>query len=442
MSIRIMMWNIQKFSITKFDAPHFIGRGLDKRVHPDYGSHLRWDHILSTISEVDPDILVLIEVGSGGANCGAIAAGGAAAGVLQLLGGLQTNGFADMRVVPPIVSGLGGSREGIAVFFKSSKLRFTGPWMWGIDYGRTEMAAPQNARNFDAHPYDGVWTNVLPTANNQNLLAAQWLFADALATFPPRETTSYFFPSMGNRSLCLTTFHDISGNRQISVFSMHSPASRILAGLALNTIARIRELRLDPRDTEVQVLVGDFNVNALDPLQVHSFDALQRNWYIDSNLSRRSRIPFVLHNTTEPTVLNGVTPRRTYTGLSFRGTARIAAPVNQAQLPGPYYGYVGKGDFGRGEMLALDNMLTRYGTGIQRPGNHHFEVANTVFQTGTCTPDLGGETITDMLTKFNIGHMNPQTSQANRYFRQYSARFGKIGALIGASDHMALVIDV
>jgi len=446
MPMRVMMWNIQDFTINK--------RNNNKWDH----AQQRWNHILDTIQRVNPDIFVLIEVESGGAQAGKICGGTAQQGVLRLLMDLQAhpmNNFNTFRVVPPIVSGIGGKREGIAVFFKSNNLRFMGPYVWdGND------AVPARNRQGPVVPvaYALPWNNALPGANNQNQFAGQWRFSTTPTASTPRGVQTNLFPAAENRSLYRTTFLDTSvmPNRTISIFAMHAPPQEQTAVDVVASLARIGDLSVDPNNDEVQVLVGDFNVNVIDANQRSAFDDLLYGWRQTMEAKRQRRVPFTLHNINTPTALKGVGGKsRFLQGKSYKHTGRIAAPQNQPALVPAYYDYIATARTDAGTQLALDNILTRYGSPAAGGPAANFHIVNRVYQMPAhgYPPDMGlmpdpanpmvnvAATIPRMRTRYNIGAAGPQVASANSYFRNYT-RFGKIAASRGASDHMALVIDV
>lgn len=446
MPIRVMMWNIENFTLNKRNNNKW-----DK-------AQLRWNHILDTIQRVNPDIFVLIEVESGGSNEGTICGGTAQQGVLQLLADLQAHGannFNAFRVVPPIVSGTGGKREGIAVFFKTTNLRFTGPYVW-----TGALASPPRDRQglVASAAYAAPWNNALPAANNQNQLAGQWRFSDTPTNVNPRQAAANLFPRPDNRSLYRVNFLDTSvvPNRTIELFAMHAPPQPATAVEVVKSLAQVGDLGMDPDNDVVQVLVGDFNVNVIDPDQAKAFDPLSSGWRQASEGKKQKRTPFTRHNINTPTSLKGVGGKsRFLQGKSYKHTGRIAAGQGQPALGPAYYDYIATAREDAGTQLALDNILTRYG-GLAAGGPAaNFHVVNRVYQmpANGYPPAMGlmpnpanplvnvAATIPLMLTTYNIGAANPQVAQANSYFRNYT-RFGKIAAGRGASDHMALVIDV
>lgn len=437
MPIRIMMWNVENFSISKRN-----NNTWDR-------NQLRWNHILDTIRQVNPDIFVLIEVGSGGVAAGAIATGGAAAGVLRLFDDLNSPPPPPVfSVVPPIVSGKGGKREGIAIFFKHANLRFTGPWVWN---GTASSPPRLRTGTVTRSPYNGNWAAALPNTHNQNEMAGQWMFSDTPTASDPRAAATNYFPSEGNRSLFLTDFLDtsVTPNRRISLFAIHSPPQPNLAVKIPGVLAEVREVKSAPGANEVKVILGDFNINVRNHAQRVSFNDLSETFFPPGKRARADHPRYIIHNINTPTVLKGVSGKSRITGMTYKHTARIAASIHDQALPPPYYDYIGTDIFNGGEMLALDNILTRHG---QTAGNAaNFHVVNRVYQNPAqfpYPPDLGlmnngavAATIPLIRARYRIGSANQDTSSANSFFRNYG-RFGKIGAARGASDHMALVIDV
>lgn len=429
MPIKIMCWNVENFSIGKHTNNKW-----------DHGQ-LRWAHITSTIAAVNPDIFVLIEVGSGGAAAGAVTTGTSQQGVTQLLANIQPAAPAPAAysVVPPIVSGTGGKREAIAVFFKHASLTFQGPFVWT---GAASSPPVLRTGPVTAVAYGGAWAGALPAAGGQNTRAGKWQFSNTPTAVNPRNAATNLFPRADTRSLYLTSFLDttVVPNRTIDVFAIHAPPQADLAGDAVASMAEVRDIATPPGANGVKVIVGDFNINVIDPEQAALFNPLSQTFITPGK--RRRGLSYQTHNVGTPTVLKGVGGQARLLNRTYAQAARIAAKKADPALAPPAYDYVGTERFNGGTALALDNILTLHGGAAGAPAN--FFVVNRVYQVvgNPYAPDLGaGTTIPGILAIYNIGAPTADAGSANSYFRNYQ-RFGKIGASRGASDHMALVIDV
>lgn len=90
----------------------------------------RLDVLTGVIGAAAPHIVSIAEVCVGGGERaeGATVADG---GMLRLCRVLrETTPWQDWRLVPPLVVGFNGLEEGAAVFYRSSVLKFLGPWGW------------------------------------------------------------------------------------------------------------------------------------------------------------------------------------------------------------------------------------------------------------------------------------------------------------------------
>ena len=413
MPIRVMAWNIQRFGINK----------LGNNAWDFNGS--RRAYITSTINQVNPHILIVIEVCTGNqvgvGNLVTDTSGGP--GVRTLLGLLPGGAINGMpagpwAVVPPQIlnANIGRNRdtaysEAMAVYFRTDLLDFTGPYKWTAN-GATSIVRFGTG---GAQAYGAPWNGVLPAAvpwNQipnlpQNQLAGQALFWQNPAT----ETTQLLFPDVFARNPFLTTFVENTGpalnRRTIDIYSVHLPAHAATARQATAALADITTVRSVLNANEVRVILGDFNVNSLDPAQDDVFDQLTNN-------------------------VQRVAPYNTTNLYHERfGWRTMLRYVKQADVTGaaPFYGYTSTY---AGLAQGLDNLLTAYGAGAGAPANP--DVVNRVYNSPPWTVALA----TNIPTILGLG----VTPAMRRTIFRSIFDFGKIGAKIGASDHMALVIDL
>jgi hypothetical protein len=188
---------------------------------------------------------------------------------------------------------------------------------------------------------------------------------------------------------------------------VHLPAHAAAAREATAALADITTVRAALNANEVRVILGDFNVNSRDPAQEDIFDQLTNNVQRDAN-----------YNTTN---------------LYFEWFSRrtMLRYVKQADVTGaaPYYGYTSTY---AGLPLGLDNILTAYGAGAGAAANPR--VINRVYNTPPWTVALA----TTIPTILGLG----VTAALRRSIFRSIFDFGKIGGKIGASDHMAIMIDL
>jgi hypothetical protein len=271
----VMSWNIQFFSEQNFS-------------NVTRASGLSANHIVDAINATDPDILVIIEVRSG-ASTGIgslITDTGGAAGVRALharLGGTAAGWY----VVPPQVLNRDASSlynktktkyfEGIAVFFRSRNLDFIGPWLWTSNGPKPRNLAVPPA---GIQAYGGTWAGVLPhtvpagcgfQGHYQDEFAGQAFFSDS-------SNQTMWFPATWARMPFLTAFWDKENNRVIKLMAVHLPPQITWSKQAMKTLGEVDVLTTIPSDavnTDTQgagVILGDFNVNLLNPNQVDLYE--------------------------------------------------------------------------------------------------------------------------------------------------------------------------
>jgi hypothetical protein len=394
MAINIMMWNIQQFGVNKFLFNLF-----------DPGQ-ARQTHIMNTIRTSNPDILIVIEVktatGGGSGSLVSDTSGGPAC--LALLYALRDWQPANnWCLVPPLILGTDGNREAIAVFFNSQKFSFLGPYQYDANF--SQPIGSQAAQN-----YPPPWDNTLPPGAapnipgyNQNQLAGKFEFASAAAP-----AVALNFPNPWNRDPFLTTFLDHTTNpaRTIKLFSFHAPSTAPDRYTAFARLAAIQEIGAPLVANELRVIAGDFNVNRLNPGQA----------------------PIYQHLMGGPVAVMGemVCPINYNIAYNER-TVLSAVPYADTTGVAPYYNYSAVlGGYG----ACLDNFLI---APFATPAAFH--VVNRVVGlpmgvTSALTNQIGTAAVGPPATLFSAG-----------VFRNIT-NFGKIGGMLGASDHMSCIIQL
>jgi len=257
--MRIMTWNIQDFAISKF-----------KPTDADPGD-LRQYYIHSTIRQVNPDILIVLEVETSvedGRSMGSIVSdtsGGPA--VRQLLWLLRaTDSRSKWMVVPPIILGGGGKKEGIAVFFKNTAVDFQGPNIVGPAMYNDEIQESTSPPGPTVN-WDDPWADALPVGQRNLAGRYQWA-ADG-------SHTPLTFPDGDSRQPYQTIFKEKAGTqRTFNIFSMHLPSKADKAVDAIGAMAKIPELIRDSNPNEIRIVTADFNINVLNSNYDGSYDPL------------------------------------------------------------------------------------------------------------------------------------------------------------------------
>lgn len=480
---RILYWNIGNFSLPKiYDPATWITSSA---------ALSRQSHIVEVMRGPAggpiPDIMVVVEVFSRvrevGVEGAALDVGsGAAQAVLRLLAQIRadaTLGAAGTNwcVVPPLNLGAGGQREAVAVFYNATTIQFTGPNIFYQLYPPPPVAIgqsqPVNQATFAARiGYPAPWhaampalgrTTTFPAINNQqiaeNQLAGEWQYYAANTNRPipstpppPMPTNRLQFPNDGCRGPFYTRFLDVGGNRTINLFSIHtSPAT---ARGAVQRLANVPEISA-VNAGEVNVLLGDFNVDTFSP----AGDAYTNLLAGSGGIYTMALDPRVAH------AGNVVPARKPYCmthllpadqGTPYNNTN--GAPTDPQHNVYPRAGYLGSTFLGINDSGAIDNILTAYGGG--GPATN-ITVINTL--TGTpynafnpppagVTAELTGglnfpSTIgVRMLTAVppatqGVGGIQPGSAGA-AFFTNLFQGWDYLGKRFSTSDHLPLMIDV
>lgn len=478
---RILYWNISNFSMPKIhDTTSWITSSE---------AFSRESHILEVMCGPTggpiPDIIVVVEVYSRvrevGAEGTALDVGSdAAQAVLRLLAKIRadaTLGAAGTNwcVVPPLNLGEFGQREAVAVFYNATTIQFTGPNLFYQLYPPPPVAIGQSQPVDQATyaamiPYPAPWLGAMPAlgrttnfpAINQtiaeNQLAGEWQYYTTppnrpvpSSPTPPPPTNRLQFPNNGCRGPFYTRFLDLGANRTINLFSIHtSPAT---ARGAIQRLASVPEVSAVSAG-EVNVLLGDFNIDTFSP----AADAYTNLLAGSGGIYTMELDPRVAH------AGNVVPARKPYCmthllpadqGTPYNNTN--GAPTDPQHNVYPRAGYMGSTFQGINDTGAIDNVLTAYGGGGPAA---NITVVNTL--TGTpynqfnppqgVTAELTGglnfpSTLgTKMLTAIppatqGVGGIQPGSPGAAFYANLFQL-WDYMGKRFSTSDHLPLVIDV
>lgn len=394
MPVRIMVWNIQSFTGNKFFAT------------PADPGALIGGHIYNTIQSVNPQIFVVIEL-RGPALLGTgtlLAPARAGTGVDDILAFLRNNLAATWMVVPPLALNIGltangnaAYTEGAAVFFDSAAVTFTGPNKYTA-LGSIDMVTAGAATNYPAG-----WNNSLPAGapGDGNPLSQRQRAGKA--TYLDANGHALYFPLWWARSPFLTTFQEVIGGRPIKLMTVHCPPQPAFAREATASLAQVPEMAAAcVVANEVRVIAGDFNTNSLNPNQADAFQHLTAGAQTVNTVNAVSAVNYTMHfaaGTMLRKVVNG-TP---------------AVPAGYQKQSSGYY-------------LGADNILTYYCT--QPDGAANALVVDRVNGAGGFASDMANQIPWIMA---NV----PPVAQAWQF--QQMPNYAKIR---GASDHMALMIDV
>lgn len=385
MPTRILYWNIQQFGESKIFQSNTRKRSrlnsdheLIEVIQTPSKANDRFDIIIKHITKIRPAIFVIVEVKSGRIpnfqDIGTLVSGNAQKGCIKLLKKIRSHlPQENWRLVPPLITGTGGRGEGIAFFYRSQSLQFLGPFAW-TNGGRSipMNGIAVNQIGFYPRPWgsnQGV-VNCLPSrpippnfgfpnGTMESNLAAQYLFQNS-------SQQNLYFPFHTNRSPLLVIFRELNNpNRIIKVLGFHAPPDAGQAQIAINRISQIHEIQ-NIMNNEVQVIVGDFNIDILNGNNPNPYQLLTNpnglnfiqhiNVIGANNLNYPNSTFFMTHM------------KSTQNSTPWNSTIPPYPPPPNPPIPNngyPGFDYMGS-SFGNNQFSSIDNILTKHG---QNAGN-------------------------------------------------------------------------
>jgi hypothetical protein len=454
---RILYWNLQNFSLRKLQN--------NRSWETIQEANRRKKHVVREViapkqaaghpPPAKPDLIVITEVFDrvqeiSHQGVALPAASRPGMGVLLLLEEIKRRLGRTWCVVPPLCVGDEGFREGVAVFYDAAKLQFTGPYVWTNNDGFGRGRAPTAQTLPALTDYTVSWENGLPHPNNpdarynrtwivagQNVpewrSAARW---EHYNNAPQRIN----FPYPRNRSPYYTRMKDLTNNRTLKLFAVHtSPRS---ADAATKAVAAIPDLV--PGANEVSVVVGDFNVDSFKPGAV----AAGGSYHPLLNLQFTMLL--------DPRQGGAVNPARRPYCLTHLLPPSLATPFNANGVPPdpqhnvyPRFGYMGSTairPLRATDSGSIDNIFLRYAAGLAPPANFNTTIVNTVVGKPYQAPPAPG--IGPGLTEghhYASSMMPPGIPAAGVNPAPGIGTFmapGNFKKIITSSDHLAILFDV
>lgn len=311
MPTKLVVWNIQRFGLNKINNSD--GADFGERFASIAQSLSNLYHILRIADTAD--ILSVIEVQSSRSVIGSLIGASGASGCLLLLRWLQLNYNAAWRLIPPLkLVGLTDTgeaanyTEGVAVFYRSDRLSFTGPYVWPQNGA---VAVPPGP-TVTPGPYPAPWADALPVGNT---FAGQFQFFKDVA-----RTNEMLFVNGNNRRPWLTTFTEIGGAaRTIKLLSVHpSPNSDLFT---VKSPADTRQA-----DLTLQYVINELEVPEVGTATIDDYQPSSWLTFIIPISDTRSaigpvEIPIPLRSYPSPVTLIGQS-----------GTQSVAQPSTPDQL--------------------------------------------------------------------------------------------------------------
>jgi len=443
---RIMFWNIENFSVNKINNPDAIHRQKGTTITKYLASRLRSAYIMSHITQTNPDIFVVVEIETGYDEAGRLVRGLGATGAISLLTDIR-NATANNNwmLVPPLQT---GPNEGVAIYYNSANLIFTGPNIWPGGVGATAQPPGGATGAYPAALTAVVGARVVPANSlqnvgvNENRCAARVDFtynannaanAGNAIVYAGRAPYMVTFAEMDNAMPPALT-------RNLTIFAVHSPAKNPFAGAYLRELADTEEITVANAADEVRVVAGDFNVNLLTP-------ALTERLSYANMQAGLANYALAL----SPVVPAPGPPLDGYVGYfaTHIKSRRKAVYWSTNALPTyyPAYGYIGSDMVDN--LFAIDNIFTRYGGGVAPPAANNFTIINGI--TGSpfniVAPTTGGAPPGVAAFGVALPHpmFSPPPAQAPAYSSGRKAIFSSwnnYGYIRATSDHLALVMDI
>ena len=254
---RILFWNLWNFNLD--------------RITQNGGAQLK--NIIYNITKTDPAIFSLIELPTGGATEGKFVMGKYETAAITLMNHLNAPFFKHgvvppWKMVPPVVTGEGGKSEGVAVYYRSDVVKFTGPWFCTDSSGAPPATKAKGSKYISSpgdttennpstiHSYPSNWNSVMLKKTDTE--GGQWEFQNT--TGKAQE-----YPAAGYRRPWLTTFREIKGGRDLEIFSFHAAFGDggKMAVPAVEALAKTKEIvaAFATKTPAIRVVGGDFNLD-------------------------------------------------------------------------------------------------------------------------------------------------------------------------------------
>jgi hypothetical protein len=388
----LMMWNINRFTQSTIYPEPESDDFADQLLTAALGIQCT-EYVVTTA--VNADIFVLIEVQSTKGELGTLIGGNGATGVLLLLEYLRVHNEHWCVVPPPKLVGLTETgektnyTESIAVFFRSDKLDFIGPYVWPKDNPErgAKRGVPAGAAT---GPYPDPWAEAkaLP---DKNYYAAQYqyLWHDG--------KDELVFTDSNMRRPLLTVFRESGDNgRLIKILATH-PSPNKDTTVAVSRLLSVPEIGLTDKP-QVVAIGGDLN------LDVFAATGL------DTTALQLLRQYLTQHFTTG----NG-------------GTMILPADSKKEEKNGTPTTYR--------RLLGLDNMFTRYDGGLKAPKSN----ATIIDRVKGLKDSPYSCVMLLTIPQLDENYLDEKEKVAE--FRK-PQNYGHIAHWAGVSDHLPIVIDL
>ncbi|HEX8127530.1 MAG TPA: hypothetical protein VF527_00285 [Pyrinomonadaceae bacterium] len=446
MTKRILFWNIENFGLNKINDPG-QGRQPGTITTRAIASNARLLHIMSNIVAAAPDIFVVVEIETGYDAPGRLVRGAGRTGAITLLNAIRVaTGNVNWMLVPPLQT---GPNEGVAVYYDSTNLIFTGPHIWPGGAGATAQPAGGMSGAYPPALTAVVGARNVPANALQNVgVAENQCAARVDFTYNANNVANAgnAIPYVG-RAPYMVTFAEMNAamppvvTRNITIFAVHSPASNPAAGNYLQELADTAEITAANAPNEVRVVAGDFNVNLMTA-------ALVQNGNYAPMQAGLAAYTLAL----APVAPAPALPANGYIGYFATHIKRRRSAVywstNNLTTYYPGYGYIGSDRIVN--FIAIDNIFTRYAGGMAIPAPNNFTIINPFSGSpfNLNGPPVGGAppgTVAYAPVLAPAMMFNPPPALAPAFSiqrRQIFYNWTNYGYVRSTSDHLALMMDI
>lgn len=439
---RVLYWNIKNFTDARINAKKRKREPDDDDFDAAPPGHQVLDAIVDTLSltaeggvPVQLDFIMVVEVCGTGNNPaeGDLVDGEGRTGCLTLLASIRANlpGGVAWMLVPPVVTGAGGKREAVAVYYRSDRWHFLGP----LDRGAAYPAA------FNGTLPGGNIPAGYPFRAGQpfNRGTGQRLWANPAGA-------NVLFPGAADRKPWMTAFGDAANaNNLIRLFGVHTSPNRPgipSADQATANFALPRSIATRPADAanQIDAIVGDFNVSNV---VAANFAAGGPYWGL-MNLAQ----PFT------PLIRPPAGLLAQYNSYYHTHGRPSGSPnttiINDLAVPPAWDGDYPGLEYSE---LSVDNVFVRYRGGAVAPADHHTTILARARQQPYQAPagppavmPMRGYFESVVLMESTMGELmhecttNPawQLDDINRQFREWN----NYGRLYSISDHFPILFDI
>ncbi|MBK9941474.1 MAG: hypothetical protein IPP13_07625 [Kouleothrix sp.] len=466
---KILVWNLQTFGINKINntTPGYADgyAGLNNLQTSVWRRRL----VYRTLQYTQPDIIVLVEVGSGDSYPNDLATlTGGMEGCIYLLNFLRTSlvyNAGDWRLVPPLRVGRspGSKPETVAVLYRGRSnvngniinRYFSGPNVWTGGYAGVSVrpavgvpapypvAAMGNPDILSMLVPPMTMPRVIPPGSQHNPGLQEDRVAARTRFLEDNHGVAGGFLDFGvYRPPYMTTFVETNNagvvQRNLSIFGVHSPAVAGDQGVFIDYLASMHDVVSARPANETRIVAGDFNLNLLD--------ALGNDAQVYQPLTLLGYTPLLQPPGPPPANLDAY---RGYFATHIRNknytkVSRFLWSDNANAAPYPGYNYIGSNRVAN--FYSIDNILVWTSA---PPPNYNTTIMNHV--TGTplngVMPAPGGAPrgSLNLPDGFTTAVAWPPAPIAPNWALGTSANlcsWANYGYILGTSDHFALYADV